>query len=251
MSIQNSFYKNRVGLNVLARDVNNAKMIYKAAEGYVLIGVLSKDYPGVQAAVHGMQAYGEAIRHHVSVGLGAGDNRQASVVADIAKQYGGCHFNQVFPAVGITRAHLAEKGGWINALVSPSGTPGYVNVSTGPESADAAEQAIIPVRSAIALIRDMGGNALKYFPMNGLAYKEEFMEVARICGDEQFALEPTGGINKHNFAEIIQIALDAGVPKIIPHVYSSIIDKDSGATNEEDVKELVAVMKAQVDRYES
>lgn len=97
----------------------------------------------------------------------------------------------------------------------------------------------------------MGGDALKYFPMKGLAYREEFMEVARICGEEHFALEPTGGINKENFSEILQIALDAKVPKVIPHVYSSIIDKTSGETNIEDVRGLVAVMKEKVDGYES
>ncbi|MDI5754392.1 KDGP aldolase, partial [Salmonella enterica subsp. enterica serovar Montevideo] len=41
-------------------------------------------------------------------------------------------------------------------------------------------------------------------------------------------LEPTGGIDLENFAEILHIALDAGVSKIIPHIYSSIIDKVSG-----------------------
>lgn len=70
MSIQASFYKGRAALNVLARDVDNARTVYDAAEGHVLVGVLSKDYPTVQAAVDGMQTYGQAINHHVSVGLG-------------------------------------------------------------------------------------------------------------------------------------------------------------------------------------
>ena len=42
--------------------------------------------------------------------------------------------------------------------------------------------------------------------------------------------------------EIVQIAVDAGVKKIIPHVYSSIIDKTTGDTNVEDVKTLHAMM---------
>ena len=45
-------------------------------------------------------------------------------------------------------------------------------------------------------------------------------------------------------AEILQIALDAGVSKIIPHIYSSIIDKVSGNTRPDDVRQLLALTRA-------
>ncbi|WP_269409889.1 2-dehydro-3-deoxy-phosphogluconate aldolase [Lentibacillus daqui] len=249
MSITTRFYKDRIALNVLANSVENAKEVYDAAEGHVLIGVLSKDYSTVDKAVEAMKAYGTEIEESVSIGLGAGDNRQAAVVAEIAKHYAGSHINQVFPSVGATRANLGEKESWINALVSPTGKAGYVNISTGPASAEQTEQAIVPVQSAIALIRDMGGNALKYFPMKGLAHEDEYREVARICGEEGFALEPTGGINKENLEPIVRIALEANVPKIIPHVYSSIIDKETGKTNTDDVREIYATIQKLVDNH--
>ncbi|MDU3929548.1 MAG: KDGP aldolase, partial [Enterobacter asburiae] len=53
----------------------------------------------------------------------------------------------------------------------------------------------------------------------------------------------TGGIDLENYEEILQIALDAGVSKIIPHIYSSIIDKASGDTRPEDVRTLLAMTK--------
>ena len=109
------------------------KIFLKLTEGYVVVGVLSKDYP--TEAVTAMKAYGKEIDDAVSIGLGAGDNRQAAVVAEIAKHYPGDHINQVFPSVGATRANLGEKDGWINSLVSPTGKVGYVNISTGPISA--------------------------------------------------------------------------------------------------------------------
>lgn len=249
MNIDHRFYKNRVALNVLANSIENAKEVFEAAEGHVLVGVLSKDYPTVDAAVTAMKEYGEAIEDAVSIGLGAGDNRQAAVVAEIAKHYPGSHINQVFPAVGATRANLGEKDSWINALVSPTGKVGYVNISTGPVSAEADDTAIVPVKSAIALVRDMGGNALKYFPMKGLQCEEEFRAVAKACGEEGFALEPTGGIDLDNFAQILEIALEAKVPKVIPHVYSSIINKETGKTNEEDVKKLLTISKDLADKY--
>jgi uncharacterized protein (TIGR03581 family) len=248
-NITNRFYKSRVALNVLANSVENAKEIFEAAEGYVLVGVLSKDYPTVEEAVAAMKVYGQEIDEAVSIGLGAGDNRQAAVVAEITKHYSGSHINQVFPAVGATRANLGEKTSWINSLVSPTGRVGYVNISTGPVSAAQSEHAIVPIKSAIALVRDMGGNALKYFPMKGLRCEDEFRAVAKACGEEGFALEPTGGIDKENFEAILNIALDTNVPQVIPHVYSSIIDKETGKTNVEDVRELLETMKKLVDHH--
>ncbi|WP_019638342.1 2-dehydro-3-deoxy-phosphogluconate aldolase [Paenibacillus fonticola] len=247
--IAKRFYKGRVALNVLAKDVENAKEVFEAAEGYVLVGVLSKDYATVEEAVAAMRQYGREIDEAVSIGLGAGDNRQAAVVAEIAKHYPGNHINQVFPAVGATRANLGEKDSWINSLVSPTGRPGYVNISTGPISTAGSEQAIVPIRAAISLVRDMGGNALKYFPMEGLSREEEFRAVARGCAAEGFALEPTGGIDMDNFEVILRIAFESGVQQVIPHVYSSIIDKVSGKTNVQDMRHLLSIMKRLADQY--
>lgn len=54
---------------------------------------------------------------------------------------------------------------------------------------------------------------------------------------------PTGGIDLDNFEQIVQIALDAGVTKIIPHIYSSIIDSKTGNTRPADVKILLDIVK--------
>lgn len=48
--IQERFYKNRAALNVLAGSIGNAKDIYEAAEGHVLVGVLSKNYANAREA---------------------------------------------------------------------------------------------------------------------------------------------------------------------------------------------------------
>lgn len=247
--IDKHFYQQRVALNVLANSPENAKAVYDAGEGHVLVGVLSKDYDTVPAAIQAMQLYGEQIDDAVSIGLGGGDNRQAAVVAEIAKEYAGSHINQVFPAVAATRANLMKKDSWINALVSPAGQVGYVNISTGPISSTSEKPAIVPVRTAIDLIKDMGGQAVKYFPMNGLSAKEEYKAVAEACADAGFGLEPTGGIDLNNFAEILDIALAAGVPKVIPHVYSSIIDKETGETRVTDVDRLFTMIKESVKKY--
>ena len=236
------FYKDRICLNVLANSVGNAKEIAAAAEGHVVVGLLSKNYPSVDAAVADMKIYAEQIDGAISVGLGAGDPNQSQMVADISAQLDPPHMNQVFTGVGITRALKGDKAGVINTLVSPCGKPGYVNIATGPLSSKS-EPAIVPIETAIALIKDMGGQAVKYFPMRGLETRDEYLEVAKACAKADFVLEPTGGIDLDNFKEILQIAVDAGVKKIIPHVYTSIIDKTTGNTNIKDVETLYTMMK--------
>ena len=249
MKILDRYYKDSVEINVLAKGERNIKDVYQAANKNVVIGVLSKDYDTVKDAVTSMSDFGSHVDDAISIGLGAGDNRQAKVVSDIAKDYQGSHINQVFTSVGQTTANTHDTS-WVNALVSPTGRVGYVNVSTGPISSEDSEKAVIPIKAAINLIKDMGGDAIKFFPMSGLDTVEEYKAVAQACGDMNFGLEPTGGITKENFEEILKIALDYHVPKIIPHVYSSIIDKETGLTRIEDVEWLTYKMKQLVDQYE-
>lgn len=240
--IGSKFLNDRICLNVLAGSVENAQAIYEATEGHVVIGLLSANYESVDAAVADMKRYDAVIDGAVSVGLGAGDPRQWKMVADICSIYEPAHVNQVFTAVGYTRAAIGNDRPFINALVSPTDEVGYVNVATG-ELSSGKPVVKADIASAVAMIQEMGGNSIKFFPMNGLATREQYVEVARVCAAEGLALEPTGGIDLANFEEIVSIAFDAGVKQVIPHVYSSIIDQDTGATRVEDVKELYDMMK--------
>ncbi len=238
-----NFYKDRVMLNVLGGSLENAKEVYEAGEKHVLVGVLSANYPSVEAAVEDMKVYNEVLEGNLSVGLGGGNPAQWKAVGDIAKEVKANHYNQVFTAVSYTRANVGNDEAFVNCLVSPSGEPGKVIISTGPLSKDAKVPALVDVHTAIAMIKDMGGSSIKFFPMHGLACKEELKAVAKACAEDDLMLEPTGGIDLNNFEEILQIILDAGVKKVIPHVYSSIIDKETGNTRPEDVKTLLSIIK--------
>ena len=238
-----NYYKDRVCLNVLGGSLENAKEIYEAAEKYVAVGVLSADYPDVPSAVEDMKKYMDVLEGNLSVGLGGGNPAQWKAVAEIAKEIKANHFNQAFCAVGWTRANAGTDDVHINSMVAPCGKPGYVKISTGPLSKDCEEPALIPVDTAIAIIKEMGGNSIKFFPMGGLKCKDELKAVAEACARNDFILEPTGGIDLDNFREIMQIILDAGVKKVIPHIYSSIIDKETGNTRIEDVKKLMEIVK--------
>ena len=86
MSLTPNYYRDRVCLNVLAGSKENAVDIYEAAEGHVLVGVLSKNYPDIPSAVADMQAYAKLIDNALSIGLGAGDPRQSAMVAELARR---------------------------------------------------------------------------------------------------------------------------------------------------------------------
>lgn len=236
-----NYLEDRLCLNVLANSVENAKACYEAAQGHVVLGVLSKNYATDEAAIEDMKRYIVATDNALSVGLGAGDPNQSAMVARLSEVMQPQHVNQVFTGVGASRALLGQNDTIINGLVSPTGTVGMVNLATGPLSSQA-PAGIVPIETAIALLKDMGGSSIKFFNMKGLTHLEEYKAVAKACAENGFYLEPTGGIDLENFQEIVQIAVDAGVKKIIPHVYSSIIDKTTGDTNVEDVKTLHAMM---------
>ncbi|EQE82719.1 UNVERIFIED_CONTAM: oxo-acid lyase [Clostridioides difficile] len=232
MSCIPQYYKNRVCLNVLAGSIKNAKEVYNACDGHVLIGVLSKNYSTVEAAIEDMKKYSKEIDNAISVGLGAGDPNQSNMVSQISKELQPQHINQVFTGVATSRALLGQNDSIINGLVSPTGKPGFVKISTGPLSSKE-KDGMVPIETAIAMMKDMGG----------LKTKDEYIEVAKVCAKQNFYLAPTGGIDLDNFKEIVQIALDAGVEKVIPHVYTSIIDKETGDTKVEDIEVLYKIMK--------
>lgn len=237
-----NYLEDRICLNVLANSVENAVDCYKAADGHIVLGVLSKNYDNDEAAIADMERYQAATNNALSVGLGAGDPNQSQMVSRISGTLQPQHVNQVFTGVGTSRALLNQSETIVNGLISPTGKVGLVNIATGPLSSQmpAGE---VTIETAIALLKDMGGSSIKFFPMKGLQHIEEYKAVAKACAEHDFYLEPTGGIDLENFEEIVQIAIDAGVKKVIPHVYSSIIDATTGDTRPEDVKTLLEMMK--------
>ncbi|CAM3625981.1 2-dehydro-3-deoxy-phosphogluconate aldolase [Erysipelothrix urinaevulpis] len=236
------FLNDKICLNVLSHDKENAKEIYEVTQGHVLIGMLSKNYETNEQAITAMSDLSVNINGALSIGLGAGDPKQWKMVAELAGELQAPHVNQICTATGFTRARLGQDETIVNALVGPTGRPGYVNMATGYLSQEKVATEV-PIETAIAMLKEMGASSVKFFPMNGLETIEEYKAVCEACAQENFMIEPTGGITLDNFKEIIKIAIDAKVPKVIPHVYSSIIDKETGLTRIEDVKKLYEVMK--------
>lgn len=242
MSLKPNYYKNRVCINVLAGSVENAKECYDITEGHAVIGVLSKSYETDALAIADMTRYQEAIDNALSIGLGGGDPKQTYMVTRLAKALKPQHINQVFTGVGGSRVALDNDLSVVNGLISPTGKVGYVNVATGPLSSQS-EAGIVSIDTAIAMLKDMGGSSVKFYPMNGLATLDEYKAVCQACAKQGFGMEPTGGLDLNNYETILQVAVDAGVEMIIPHIYTSVIDKKTGLTRPEDVKTLYDITK--------
>lgn len=243
---QINFYRQKVAINVLAKDIANAREIHEAAEGYAVIGVLSAQFASVDEGIREVKRWMAEVPS-VSVGLGAGDPAQYYKAAMIASAVHPAHVNQTFTGCGFAAGALAATGGeqtHINALVSPAGTPGEVLVSTGVSSSKGTP-ARVSCDAAVRMMQDMGVHAAKFFPMGGEKSLPELRELAKAAAQNGMTLiEPTGGIDLDNFGTILQTCLEAGVPRVMPHVYSSIIDPQTGNTRPEDIVRLMEIVKA-------
>jgi 2-dehydro-3-deoxy-phosphogluconate aldolase len=243
---QINFYRQRVAINVLAKDIANARDIYDAAEGHAVIGVLSAQFASVDEGVREVRRWVDEIPS-ISVGLGAGDPAQFYKAAMIAAKVQSAHVNQTFSGCGFAAGVLAATGSertCINALISPSGTPGEVLISTGVRSSQGAP-ARVSCDAAVLMILDAGAHAAKFFPMGGEKSLAELAALATSAAQNGMTLlEPTGGIDLDNFGTILQTCLAAGMPRVMPHVYSSIIDPQTGNTRPEDVARLLAIVKS-------
>lgn len=245
---QINFYRQRVAINVLAKDITNAREIYDAAEGHAVIGILSAQFSSVDEGVQEVKRWMADVPS-ISVGLGAGDPAQFYKAAMIAAKVHPAHVNQTFTGSGFAAGALAATGGeqtHINALVSPTGTPGDVLISTGVSSSKGTP-ARVSCDTAVRMMQDMGAHAAKFFPMGGETSLPELYVLASSAARNGMTLiEPTGGIDLDNFGVILQTCLEAGVPRVMPHVYSSIIDPQTGNTRPEDIVRLMDIIKALV-----
>lgn len=249
MQTKIKFYKDRVAVNFLAKDKKNGADVFNAIDGYTAIGVLSKQFDTVEEGIEYVKDYMKDVPV-VSVGLGAGDPAQFQKAALIAAATDPGHVNQVFTgaayAAGALKAMKAENTA-VNVLMSPTGIVGKVKISTG-ELSSKEKPAIIDVDTAMAMVLDMRAQGIKYFPMGGLKSKDELKAVAEACARHGVPMmEPSGGVDLSNFKEITKICLDAGVEKVMPHIYGAVIDKESGNTKIEDVKAVYQMVKELLD----
>ncbi|MFS0780412.1 KDGP aldolase [Bacillus sp. 1P06AnD] len=229
-----------VKFNVLAKDVDNALELFEAAGNRVLIGIMVKEFPTEAEAINSVRHY-QKHQIPVSVGLGAGDPAVWKSVAEVSAQTEPNHINQIFPAAGYTLGRMAGKRKTIvNALIEPSGIPGKVYISTGPDSKKYREP--VTCDCAASMLSEIGVHSVKFYPIEGEARLDEVSSMAKAAVTAGITIfEPTGGITVENVYAIVQACIDSGVKVVIPHLYTSLIDPETGRTEVSKMKELLAM----------
>lgn len=238
-------YNGRIALNLLAKNAENAREVWDATGGHVLVGVMLADYATVEDAAAQLNSLMQAVPV-ASVGLGAGDPKQWQRVVDTALLTNPGHVNQVFPAAAYTVGALRARGleqNVVNALITPSGTPGKVLIGTGPlsQSAPAAE---VACETAAAMLAEMGVDSVKFFPIKGDARLDEVRAMAKAAAGAGIRIfEPTGGIGISNVARVVEAVLEAGSEIVIPHIYTAIVDPATGLTRPHEAEALMAEVR--------
>jgi 2-dehydro-3-deoxy-phosphogluconate aldolase len=218
--------------NVLAKDLENAVEISRFTPEHTLVGVMVKNFATDDEAVARVEEF-KANGVRASVGLGGGDPAMWKRVADVSVRTCPFHINQVYPAAGYTMGRLQEihKGEYIvNSLIEPAGEPGIVYMATGAMSSQKKE----PVSAGLAakLMADIGLPSVKFYPIGGLKRLDELKAMVRAAVNEGITIfEPTGGIDMENVQEIVRACIDGGAATIIPHLYTSLVDPETGRTN--------------------
>ncbi|QKI82855.1 KDGP aldolase [Kroppenstedtia eburnea] len=225
--------------NLLAKNVANAKEIMEATDGRALIGIMVKHFPSIEEAAETIQTFQDE-DIPVSVGLGAGDPTQWEKVVQVSVQTKPAHVNQVFPAAGYTLASLQSANSEhtiVNALIAPSGTPGKVFICTGPASRLYREP--VSCDLAAAMLAETGVQSVKFYPIEGKRRLDEVAEMVKAAVRHQIRIfEPTGGIDLDSLPDLVKVCAQHGSERIIPHIYTSIVDRETGRTRVEDVKAL-------------
>jgi 2-dehydro-3-deoxy-phosphogluconate aldolase len=233
----------RVIFNVLAKDIENAKELYEVAKEQILVGLTVKDFPSEEAAIEAVSSFKTA-GIPVSVGLGAGDATFWKNVVNVSTKTIPSHVNQVFPAAGYTLGAMQQLGAHhtiVNALIEPSGIVGEVYILTGPKSKQTKEK--VSCELAATMLAEIGIHSVKFYPIDGDNRLEEVAAMVRSAVSSGIKVfEPTGGIDLNNVRSIVQTCFDNGAELVIPHLYTSLIDKQTGKTEVEKVKQLLTMV---------
>lgn len=232
----------KVIFNVLAKDVDNAKELFHVAGDRVLVGIMVKNFPTEEAVMEQVKLYKDN-DIPVSVGLGTGDPAMWKKVADVSAKTLPVHINQVFPAAGYTLGRMTQLNATntiVNSLIEPSDTPGEVYIATGPKSSD--YKVKVSCDMAAAMLAEIGVHSVKFYPIDGEKRLDEVAAMVKASVKAGLKIfEPTGGIDVENVHRIVQTCLDNGAETVIPHLYTSLVDKNTGETEIDKIKQLLAM----------
>lgn len=219
--------------NFLVKDRENLNDVLNAGKGYIIPGLTAADHE-IEQAIEKVKRFKELISI-VSVSLGGnGDVNNWKKALEIAIRSDAGHLNQPFETASFAYGHMAamkRNDHWINALVAPSGEVGKVKLTSG---------SVIATEIFVDLVVAMGIPSIKMMPMGGLDHLQELVDLTNIAVRKGVrAIEPAGGIHAGNIGEIVDSVRDCDIEVFIPHIFGSVIDKQTGKTEPVKVSEIL------------
>lgn len=225
--------QDRILFNFLAYDRTNTEEILEASRGFAVPGITASDFDDLQLAAARVKDMKE-VSPVVSIGLGGnGDTTMWQRVLAIALASDPGHINQPFERSAYVRGVLdhARKPQFINALVSPTGKVGIVQLASGIE---------MEVDQFVALAKSQGIESIKVMPVKGLQHLQELVEIARVAARQGiYGIEPAGGIDASNIKQIVTEVMQTDISFFMPHIFGSTIDSATKRTIPKKVKEIV------------
>ena len=92
------------------------------------------------------------------------------------------------------------------------------------------------------MLAEIGVDSVKFYPIDGDQRLDEVAEMVKAAtGAGIKVFEPTGRITLENVERIVQTCLENGAQIVIPHLYTSLVDKDSGETRISDIERLISM----------
>lgn len=229
-----------VFFNVLAKDLANAMEISAPAPEKILVGLTVKQFATNEEAVNTANEY-KKNNVLVSIGLGAGDPAMWERVVQVSSKCLPYHINQVFPAAGYTKGvmdALNHKDCIINSLITPSDDPEFVYISTGAVSEGCKD--VVSVDTAAKMMADIGLNSVKFYPVGGNKKIENIKAMAKAAANNGIEIfEPTGSLSVENVHEVVEACFNSGMKTVIPHLYTSLVNKETGCTELHYIEELL------------
>ena len=231
--LQNKLY-DKFLFNFLAKDARNVSDVMEAANGYVVPGIVSDKFNTTQEAASVVKEL-KTVADIVSIGLGGGGNTDNwKRVLDIAVASKPGHLNQPFESATFTTGFLEGKGvtnQLVNALVQPTGEVGKIKLATTGQ--------IYKVEAFLEIAVSLGIESIKMMPVKGTQHLDELIYLTKVAAEKGIrGVEPAGGIDESNILDIVKGVRDIDIEFFMPHIFGSTIDKETGLTIPNKVKEI-------------
>ncbi|ALX47798.1 KDGP aldolase [Lentibacillus amyloliquefaciens] len=224
----------KILFNYLVRDVENTAAVMEAGAGHVVPGIVSDKFASVEDAATKVSEI-KTVAKTVSIGLGGGGNTANwKKVLEIAAVSRPGHINQPFETSSYSLGYLDGIGHQkqlVNGLVKPTGEVGKVQLANSGS--------VYKVEELMEIASHLGIESIKMMPVSGTDHLEELIYLTKTAQAKGIrGVEPAGGINGANIRKIVSSVKDIDIEFFMPHIFGSAMDKETGKTIPDKVKEV-------------